>query len=400
MDSALKIAHCVESYAPAPGGMAEVVKQLSERMAHAGHSVTVFTSYKTERTFDTLNQVVIKSYKIQGNAVTGIQGETEKYIEDLISGGYDVIVLFAAQQWAADLILPILPKIKSAKVFVPTGFSMLYNEAWSTYYDQMKTWMKNFEMNVFLSETYRDAQFAETHGLKNKILIPNGASEEEFGLKKDIDIRAKWSISGDHKLLLHVGSFVTSKGQLDAMRILFHSGLSKVTLLMIGNGAEYFWRQIIRNPILYLRWQWSKLVGSQKVIFVSATREETVASYQEADLFLFPSKIECSPIVLFEAMASHTPFLVTDVGNSKEIIEWSDGGWIMPGSFAEDGFTQVNIASAASLLKNTLQNKSKLDSAIKSSYTAWKNRFTWQIIANRYIELYQSLIANRSSMPE
>ena len=64
---------------------------------------------------------------------------------------------------------------------------------------------------------------------------------------------------------------------------------------------------------------------NMRILILNIDREETVAFYQTADLFLFPSNIECSPIVLFEAMASKTPFLVTDVGNSKEIISWSEG---------------------------------------------------------------------------
>ena len=56
----------------------------------------------------------------------------------------------------------------------------------------------------------------------------------------------------------------------------------------------------------------------------------TVNAFKQANLFLFPSLIECSPIVLFEAMASSTPFLVSDVGNSKEIVKWTGGGELLP----------------------------------------------------------------------
>jgi glycosyltransferase involved in cell wall biosynthesis len=56
-------------------------------------------------------------------------------------------------------------------------------------------------------------------------------------------------------------------------------------------------------------------------MITSLSRIETLAAYHQADLFLFPSNIECSPLVLFESIASKTPFLTTDVGNAKEIIE-------------------------------------------------------------------------------
>lgn len=392
MDSPLKIAHCVESYAPSPGGMAEVVKQLSERMIKAGHHVTVFTSFNEKRTVNDLNGVHIMSYKISGNAVTGIEGETEKYIRDIIDGDFDVVVLFAAQQWSADLLLPRLGEIRAAKVFVPTGFSMLFNPAWKSYFDNMKTWMQQIDMNVFLSEDYRDARFASDAQIKNRLLIPNGAAEEEFERESATDIRKKWNIPADHKILLHVGSFVTSKGQLDALRIFYASDIRDATLLMIGNGAENFKRQLIRRPLIFLRHLLYLLFSSKKVVFDSASREETVAAYKEASLFFFPSKIECSPIVLFEAMASHTPFFVTDVGNSKEIVKWGNGGWIMPGHLAENGFTHADIKAAAKALTELFQSPNALERASVDGYQAWKTKFTWQIISNTYLDLYRSLI--------
>lgn len=47
----MKIFHCVESYYPAVGGMQEVVKQLSERLACLGHDVTVVTRFHPDRNF-------------------------------------------------------------------------------------------------------------------------------------------------------------------------------------------------------------------------------------------------------------------------------------------------------------------------------------------------------------
>ena len=35
-------------------------------------------------------------------------------------------------------------------------------------------------MNVFLSNDYQDINFARENGVKKIILIPNGASEDEF----------------------------------------------------------------------------------------------------------------------------------------------------------------------------------------------------------------------------
>ena len=43
---------------------------------------------------------------------------------------------------------------------------------------------------------------------------------------------------------------------------------------------------------------------NRNIMIVELPREDVVALYKESDVFLFPSNVECSPIVLFEAMAA------------------------------------------------------------------------------------------------
>jgi L-malate glycosyltransferase len=399
MDKALNIAHCVESYAPAPGGMPEVVQQLSERLVKLGHCVTVFTSTRADRDFTAKNGVLIKSFNISGNAVAGICGDTDAYLSSLKGGGFDVITFFAAQQWAADLALPRLREFGGVKVFVPTGFSQLHHPDFAGYYDKMKKWLKDLDMNVFLSHAYQDIAYARLNNVENVTVIPNGAAEEEF-LTKGGDIRSLLDIPRKDALLLHVGSFTSTKGQLDALDIFLKSKLKNVTLLLVGNNPDNFFRQLWRRPSLMLRFLWSKLFSSRRIIATSLTRKDTVDAYRAADLFFFPSRIECSPIVLFEAMASSTPFLVTDVGNASEIVSWSEGGWIMPTVTLAGGFRKADIPAAAKALALIFADSERRRQAADSGHKAWKEKFTWQGIALEYEQLYLRLVAGKAATNE
>ena len=98
MDRPLKIVHCVEGYPPSQGGMAEVVRQLSERMAAQGHHVTVFTSAHAERPDGVLNGVHVRGFAVTGNMVRGMHGAVDAYREAVMRSQADVVVLFAAQQ--------------------------------------------------------------------------------------------------------------------------------------------------------------------------------------------------------------------------------------------------------------------------------------------------------------
>ncbi|MCW3076084.1 MAG: hypothetical protein JWO32_693 [Bacteroidetes bacterium] len=122
----MKIFHCVESYFPSVGGMQEVVKQLSERLVKLGHEVVVLTRFHPQRSFNELNGVKIKTFRIEGNPKKVENENDQGYVDFLLNNSSDIITFFAAQQWATDLALPLLKKLKAKKVSVPTGYSGLY----------------------------------------------------------------------------------------------------------------------------------------------------------------------------------------------------------------------------------------------------------------------------------
>lgn len=388
----MKIIHCVESYYPAVGGMQEVVKQLSERMAIQGHDVTVLTRFHANRHSNLLNGVKIETFKIEGNPKEINTDEEKRYVNALISSEADVIVFFAAQQWATDLPLPFLKEIKSKKVSVPTGYSGLYWPEFKTYFEKMKTYIHGYDMNVYLSDDYRDINFARSNGVKNITLIPNGAAADEFLPDNGINLREKLGIPIDHLLILHVGSYTGWKGHRETVEIFLKSNVDKATLLMIGNNYEMFARQYIKYPKL----SWLKLrktvFGRKRVLFTFLSRPETVAAYKSADLFLFPSNIECSPIVLFECAAAKLPFLATDVGNSLEIARWTGGGVILPTDKDENGFSHARISESIQMLNDLIHNKALRNQMSNQAFTAWEKKYSWEIITQNYLEMYNSLL--------
>lgn len=391
MERPLNIAHCVEAYAPAPGGMAEVVRQLSERMASKGHRVTVLTSAHPDRPYGERNGVTVKGFVVRGNAVDGITGDTEAYLEALRDGGFDVIALFAAQQWATDLVLPDLAKLQARKVFVPTGFSALHDMRWEAYYRAMPEWLAAMDLNVFHSEGYQDAAFASALGLRNSTLIPNGASEEEFSGPLQADIRHELGLRDDDQLIVHVGSFTGIKGHREALELFVRARTGNAVLLLAGNGVRLLEEAFRRHP-RYWALRLSSVLKSKRIEFREWDRTRTVAAMRQADLFLFPSNMECSPIVLFESMAAGVPFLASDAGNAAEIARWSKGGWILPCERDERALVRTCIADGARQLSTLLADRALLKTTGIAGQGAWRERFTWERIAARYLEEYQRLV--------
>ncbi len=392
----LRILHVVQAYWPSVGGMQEVVRQLSERLVRAGHRVTVVCSAHPQRQAFTHNGVDLVAFDIQGLPIRGLTGDVADYQDFLKNSNFDIVTFFAAQHWATDLALPMLDQIHGKKVFVPTGFSGLYNPAYATYYKQMQTWMKQFDSNVFLSDNYRDINFAHEHGITNTVLIPNGAAADEF-LRTDLpNIHATINLPQHAKLLLHVGSFTGFKGQEAAINIFAqanHASLHQARLLLVGDDSEKIMKKVFGG---FSGWQLRrKLKRMQKeVIAKSLSRDETLAAYHAADLFLFPSWIECSPVVLFECMAAQTAFLVTDVGNAKEIIDWSQAGALLPTQIDKHGYSHAQIDDSAKLLDDWMQDDIKRQRAAENGFRAWQEKFTWEHIARQYELLYHQLHQN------
>jgi len=388
----MKILHTVESYDPCISGMQEVVKQISERLVKMGHSVTVATSKHPARINDILNGVVIKEFNISGNYVHGIHGNTVSYQQFLLNSDFDMITNFAAQQWATDLMLPLLQDIKAKKIFVPTGFSALHFPEYSEYFEKMKEWMKLYDMNVFLSDTYQDIEFARKCDVKNLTIIPNGASELEFNKNETIDIRKDLGIPVDQFLILHVGSHTGVKGHPEAIEIFHRADLKNATFVIVGMLSSKYcyysckFKELVfsMNPINHIR--------NKHLLVRSLTRDQTIALYKSSDIFLFPSNIECSPIVLFECMASKTPFLTTDVGNTEEIIQWSHGGELLPTTKDERGYSHAEIPGSAHILENLYHDPERRRKMEDSGLKAWQEKFRWEVIAQQYFDIYATLL--------
>jgi len=418
----MKILHTVESYLPARHGMSEVVRQISERLVARGHHVTVATRSDPARSSTEIEGVHLRGFHVHGKSAVGVWGDVSGYQRFLLECDADVIVNFAAQQWATDLALPLLPKLRARKVFVPTGFSALDDPAFAAYFRCMGEWMRNYDACVFLSNSYRDIDFARREGVSRIAVIPNGASEEEFNRPPDPNFRQRLGIPDGDTLIVHVSGYLSiAKGQAEALRIFSDSKVRNATLLLISPDfahslARLFTpRQLARAlyhflrgrgmralafpaQLQILRWlkQRRNARSRRRVIGWALSREETVNAFLAADLLLFPSWIECSPLVLFEAAASCTPFLVTDVGNASEIVGWTGGGRLLPGKRSNDreGSIHADVRAGASLLDAMIEDEDTRARMAESAHQAWQSYFTWSRITDQYERLYECLLSN------
>lgn len=457
----MRLLFCCEFYFPSVGGVQEVMRQIAERMVMRGHEVTVATTRLANRHVSQLNGVNIVEFGVTGNLANGIKGEVERYQEFVASFPCDTLLVKAAQQWTFDSLWPVLDQIKARKVFIPCGFSGLYEPAYAKYFQDLPDILRRLDHLIFYAEYYRDIDFTREHGIHHFSVLPNGASELEFNAAPDPGFRARHGIPESSFLLLTVGSLTGVKGHREIAeafaRMRSHGrhasfimngnpppqpaveaqaeipGAPSIALPLPSRALAWIGRRIarvsglayrslgvvrregfagVRRRVLALAANalqpLEKYLGStitlkragrplahwvdkaqqqtktKLLLQTDLPRAELVQAYMAADLFVFASNIEYSPLVLFEAAAAGTPFLSVPVGNAEEIARWTGGGMICPAPKDAHGYTRIDPRVLARALEDAMGKRQQLREMGAHAREAWAREFSWAVIAGRY----------------
>lgn len=386
----MNILHTVEWYWPSVGGAQEVVRQISERLVKRGHSVTVATTLVGNRPGGPINGVHVREFAVSGNEVSGFRGEVSKYQDFLLGGQFDIMMNYAAQQWSTDLVYPLLDRMACRKLLAPCGFSGLYDKKYERYFQDLPYRLSRYDHLVFHSGTYRDIEFAREHGLTRCSVIPNGASEEEFS-SPDPGFRHRYGIPEEIPFLLTVCNHTPAKGHRLVMEAFRLADTGPAVLVVLGKAIG----RLSCRPICRLKGGLMTLAsrGWKRVLLLDVPRAEALAAYKAADLFVFGSHIECSPLVLFEAVASRTPFISIACGNAEEIAAWTGGGVIVPTTRNGDGTVWAEPRAVAGMIEELLRDDGGRRNMAEAGFSAWQERFTWDRVADQYERLYQTLVA-------
>jgi glycosyltransferase involved in cell wall biosynthesis len=144
-------------------------------------------------------------------------------------------------------------------------------------------------------------------------------------------------------------------------------------LLIVGNGP-------LRSDLE----KEAKLLGVSNHVCFLGERTDIPELLAIIDIFVLSSLREGLPMAILEAQAAKKAIIATDVGDNSNVISNEVSGILIPSK------DPISLANAINYL---LDNPDKRVAFGEAGYMNFKNRFSLQISAEKYIEEYQKMVS-------
>lgn len=224
--------------------------------------------------------------------------------------------------------------------------------------------------------------------------IHNGIDAEQYRPRPDPELLRRRGVDPDVPIVLFVGRITRQKGILHLVRALPQiRGDVQVVLLA---GAPDTPEIAAEMEALV---EAARAEATARIVWIPEMlpREEVIAFYSHATLFVCPSIYEPFGIINLEAMACETPVVASAVGGIPEIVVDGETGRLVPLALAEGGLEPAEPArferDLAEALNALLAEPERLARMGRAARARVEARFTWRRIAERTLAFYRDLTA-------
>lgn len=352
------------------GGCEKVISQISENLFKKfGHNCSVLTS--SYKDFPRVHKGVI--YENAGRTshefFSKIKNKKTEHLfiySDVFSFWKDIVIN--------------CEKINCGKSIALVGMNSMLNDF--RLFSQFVKKKDQFSV-ITHSKNYIDYRMC----YKNKIIvnvIPNGVDINEFNVETG-SFRKKYNIA-EENIILCVSNFFPGKGQDFLVPIIKKvQNKSKDNIFVfICSSFNLPFDKFLKNQF-YLN---AKNSGINFRLLCDISREDTIAAFTDADIFVFSSQKEVAPLVILESMASRTPWISMPVGNIVEL----DGGMVIENKNKDmnNNFMyneEINERFLEALL-SLLENKERREELSMAGRKQIEKDFSFDIIIEKYNEIF------------
>ena len=358
------------------GGVEIVVDELSTRMAALGHDITVYNrmgghvSGKEYGTSDMKTYKGVRLKKVLTINKKGLAAMTSSLSAAICAafGRYDVVHFHAEGPCAMTWI----PKLFGKRVIATIHGLDWQRAKWggfATKYLQLgeKMAVKHADEIVVLSKNVQQ-YFKDTYG-RDTVYIPNGVSKPEIKPAKLIS--EKWGLKKD-SYILFLGRIVPEKG-IGYLIEAFKKTETDKRLVIAGGASDTdgFMAEVM-----------DMAKADSRIIFTGFVQGQALEElYSNAYIYILPSDLEGMPISLLEAMSYGNCCLISDIPECTEVTYNK-----------AVTFRNGDVADLKDKVQMLCDNQRTVQSYKKNASEYICDRYNWDDIVNRTIQLYEGSI--------
>ena len=259
-----------------------------------------------------------------------------------------------------------------------------------------RTAYENADGVIAVSEAMkRDVQTLYGVAPERVRVIHNGIDPDEYRVRESPDILRRFGIDPRQHIVLFVGRITRQKGILHLVRAIRH--LRRGTQMVLCAGAPD--TEAIGAEMTALVAE-AKRESVAEVIWIPEMipKDDVIALYSHATVFVCPSVYEPFGIINLEAMACETPVVAAAVGGIPEIVVDGETGLLV--HFAAEGGDSAeprdplgysrDLAKAINALLEAPERRAAMGRAARQRVL---QHFSWSHIAELTLGFYRDLLA-------
>jgi starch synthase len=214
-------------------------------------------------------------------------------------------------------------------------------------------------------------------------IIPNGIDTELYAPVPDRDVLARYGLSTDRPIVLFVGRITRQKGVAHLVAAAAEFAPDVQLALCAGSPDTPELAEEITAGVARLQASRDGVVWIQQML----PRPELLQLLTAADLFICPSIYEPQGIVNLEAMACETAVVASRVGGIPDVVVEGETGLLV--DYAAD--PREFEAGLAAAVNELIGDPARIRAMGMAGRQRAVQEYGWAAIAERTVELYQSL---------
>ncbi len=223
-------------------------------------------------------------------------------------------------------------------------------------------------------------------------VIHNGIDPAEYVARHDAEVLRRYGIDAALPYILFVGRITRQKGIMHLVRALQHLEPGFQVVLCAGSPDTPEIADELKRAVDAAKEAREGIVWIEKMV----PKEDLIAIYSQAALFVCPSIYEPFGIINLEAMACGVPVVASAVGGIPEVVVPGETGALVPvAQMDEAPFEPIDAEKFARDLAGAINNLMR-DGALRAKMGAAARRrveekFSWAAIARRTAEVYEAV---------